>query len=50
MDQLSKMQLTEQQLKHWFVSLAEVEMSWGSGFGAAGDGFSALILLHLVQY
>ncbi|MFF1014834.1 hypothetical protein [Proteus mirabilis] len=34
-----KMQLTEQQLKHWFVSLAEVEMSWGSGFGAAGDGF-----------
>lgn len=28
MDQLSKMQLTEQQLKHWFVSLAEVEMSW----------------------
>lgn len=34
-----KMQLTEEQLKHWFVSLAEVEMSWGRGFGAVGDGF-----------
>ena len=34
-----KMQLTEKQLKHWFISLAEVEMSWGSGFGVAGDGF-----------
>ncbi|MCO4179295.1 MalY/PatB family protein [Proteus terrae] len=34
-----KMQLSEEQLKHWFVSLAEVEMSWGRGFGAVGDGF-----------
>ncbi|HCH49809.1 MAG TPA: pyridoxal phosphate-dependent aminotransferase [Proteus sp.] len=34
-----QMQLSEKQLKQWFVSLAEVEMSWGSGFGAAGDGF-----------
>lgn len=39
MDQLQKMQLSEEQLKHWFVSLAEVEMSWGRGFGAVGDGF-----------
>ncbi|HEO9035353.1 TPA: pyridoxal phosphate-dependent aminotransferase [Serratia marcescens] len=31
--------LTEPQLKHWFLNLAGVEMSWGSGFGAAGNGF-----------
>lgn len=31
--------ITEEQLKHWFVDLAGVEVSWGSDFGAAGQGF-----------
>lgn len=34
-----KMNITEQQLKHWFVDLAGIEMSFGSGFGLSGDGF-----------
>jgi len=31
--------LSEDQLKHWFLNLAGVEMSWGSGFGESGIGF-----------
>lgn len=31
--------ISEEQLKHWFISLAKVEMSWGSDFGHAGEGF-----------
>ncbi|HGM5491221.1 TPA: MalY/PatB family protein [Serratia fonticola] len=31
--------LTETELKDWFLERAGVEMSWGSGFGAAGRGF-----------
>lgn len=31
--------LSEEQLKEWFLKGAGVEMSWGSGFGAAGKGF-----------
>ncbi|CAK9886642.1 MAG: Cystathionine beta-lyase PatB [Candidatus Erwinia impunctatus] len=31
--------ITEDQLKHWFLTRAGVEMSWGSGFGPAGEGF-----------
>lgn len=31
--------LTEAELKGWFLKRAGVEMSWGSGFGTAGKGF-----------
>lgn len=31
--------LTETELKNWFLERAGVEMSWGSGFGAVGKGF-----------
>lgn len=34
-----KMNISEQQLKHWFTDLAKIEMSWGSSFGIGGDGF-----------
>lgn len=34
-----RMQISEEQLRHWFVTLAGVEMSWGSGFGSEGQGF-----------
>lgn len=34
------MNISEEQLRHWFVSLAGVEMSWGSDFGDEGLGFS----------
>lgn len=33
------MNISEEQLRHWFVSLAGVEMSWGSDFGDEGLGF-----------
>lgn len=34
-----QMNINEQQLKHWFYDLADIEMSWGTDFGVAGDGF-----------
>lgn len=34
-----KMNITESQLKHWFINLANVEMSFGHDFGHAGAGF-----------
>lgn len=33
------MAISEEQLRRWFTGLAGVEMSWGSGFGAEGQGF-----------
>lgn len=33
------MNMSEAQLRHWFSELADVEMSWGSGFGEEGAGF-----------
>lgn len=34
-----KMNITESQLKYWFINLAKVEMSFGRDFGYTGNGF-----------
>lgn len=34
-----EMNISESQLKHWFIELAGIEMSWGSSFGQSGKGF-----------
>ena len=34
-----QMGISEESLRHWFSTLAGVEMSWGSGFGDEGRGF-----------
>ncbi len=31
--------ITEPEVRHWFNQLAGVDVSWGSGFGPAGEGF-----------
>ncbi|WP_373101271.1 MULTISPECIES: MalY/PatB family protein [Pasteurellaceae] len=34
-----KLHITEEKLKHWFLDLSHIEVSWGSDFGAEGDSF-----------
>ncbi|WP_101776263.1 MalY/PatB family protein [Pasteurella oralis] len=35
----SKLQINEEKLKHWFLDLSHIEVSWGSDFGREGQSF-----------
>ncbi|HDR1572802.1 TPA: pyridoxal phosphate-dependent aminotransferase, partial [Pasteurella multocida] len=35
----SKLQISEEKLRHWFLDLSRIEVSWGSDFGKEGLSF-----------